>query len=515
MDRRTFLRGVVMGAGAAGLALPRAALAQNATPGSGPYGALDDATADADGVIVPPGFTVRRVAASLEPVPGTDVEWPKFPDGAACFPTPGGGWNYVCNSEIITPRGLGGVTAIEFDANGTIVAARSILSGTSANCAGGPTPWGTWLSCEEFDTTGPEFTTELQPAGMVWETDPTGVESARALPAMGLFQHEAVAIDPVAQVAYLTEDQPDGRLYRFTPAAYPALDAGVLEAAIIDDDAKVSWTPVPDPSAATGSVRSQVPQATIFQGGEGIWYHDDIVYFSTKYDGRIHAIHLSEQRYELVYDQFSFESPVLDGVDNVTVDAGSGDVYIAEDRSDPLEVVIISAEREVAPFARLIGPIHTRSEITGPCFSPDGSRLYFSSQRADGRGMTFEATGPFRGREALRGAASTPVEADAEPASSEPPSPREEATPSHEAVPIAPEATSESAGSVAVPPPTAVIVDGVEASSRLREKNEDGKVDGAGADAGTVVGIGIGVAAAGGLAAWAIRRRSERSTEEA
>ena len=124
---------------------------------------------------------------------------------------PGGGWVMVSNSGTIAPLG-GGVRAIRFDATGAIESATRVLGGTNVNCAGGPTPWGTWLSCEEYDLGDavapvlPGFPFGPGVAGMVWECDPTGATPGTALPALGVFSHEAVAVDPVTNTVYLTED---------------------------------------------------------------------------------------------------------------------------------------------------------------------------------------------------------------------------------------------------------------------------------------------------------------------
>ena len=194
-----------------------AALAAPTEPGLGPYGPLS-VEPDANGLFLPRGFTSRVVAVSGQPVVATSsYEWHPFPDGGATFAARGGGWIYVSNSEIGEPDG--GVGAVRFDARGRVVDAYRILDGTGTNCSGGPTPWGRWLSCEEHSE------------GHVWECDPRRAGQGIERPALGTFVHEGAAVDPVGRAVYLTEDQPDGRLYRFVPTAYPDLTSGQLQAA--------------------------------------------------------------------------------------------------------------------------------------------------------------------------------------------------------------------------------------------------------------------------------------------
>ena len=100
--------------------------------------------ADANGLMLPEGFTSRVIARSgEEPVPGAGYIWHDSPDGGAVFPVDDGGWVYTSNSEIFQPRGLAGAGALRFDDGGNLISAYSILQNTSANCAGGSTPWGT------------------------------------------------------------------------------------------------------------------------------------------------------------------------------------------------------------------------------------------------------------------------------------------------------------------------------------------------------------------------------------
>ena len=148
VDRRAFLRNTTIATGvfAFGPAFWQDALSAPATPGPGPYGAPGAPDA-ATGIAVPAAFTVKEIARGGAVVAGTGYVWHTASDGSGCFPRPGGGWILASNSEV--GGGGGGASAITFAADGTITAAQRILSGTSGNCAGGVTPWGTWLSGEE------------------------------------------------------------------------------------------------------------------------------------------------------------------------------------------------------------------------------------------------------------------------------------------------------------------------------------------------------------------------------
>lgn len=380
MERRQFL---VAGAAAAGSLFLgprfwREALTATAQAGPSPYGPMQPP--DQNGLVLPSEFRSRVIARSLELVPGTLCLWHVAPDGGATFPLADGGWVYVSNSEAPV---AGGASAVTFRPDGAIRSAYPILLRTSLNCAGAPTPWGTWLSCEEH-----EF-------GQVWECDPFGPSQGVVRPALGVFVHEAAAVDPIGRRVYMTEDRPDGRLYRFTPVQYPSLLEGQLEVARVrgpGPGGEVDWLPVPNPSGMPAT-RTQVPESTPFNGGEGAWYDSGVVYFTTKGDNRVWMYTVTGSRLDILYDDDNSADAPLHGVDNVTV-SPSGDLYVAED-GDNMQICIISRERVVAPFLEVVG--HGESEITGPAFTPAGDRLYFSSQRgASGLGVTYEVTGPFR-----------------------------------------------------------------------------------------------------------------------
>ena len=331
---------------------------------------------------VPRGFRPRIVARSSHISAGEwGHPWHSAPDGGGCIDAGDGGWIYVSNCE---GAHRGGASALRFDARGTVVDSYPVLTGTLHNCAGGVTPWGTWLSCEEINR------------GLVWECDPFGKAPGVPLPALGVCEHESAAVDPLTGNIYLTEDEKDGRLYRFSPSEWipgtrPDLSRGALEMACVRDG-RVSWVKVPDPTAESSPLRKQVSDSTAFRGGEGIALEGRMLRFTSKWDNRIWQLNLHDDSLE-VFDHLPGPAKRVDNL----VHTPNGEVLIAEDGSG---MRILYYPRNMAPPVTLVRlPEHRESEITGIAFDPAGRRLYFSSQRGstgrDRDGLTFEVAGDF------------------------------------------------------------------------------------------------------------------------
>lgn len=402
LSRRQLLRSSVLAAGAVGLAVATDWFWPGLARASGADRFGDLLPPDDNGLMLPAGFSSRVVAVTGRAVGTTSYIWHTDPDGGATFAASDGGWIYVSNQE--TRSGAGGVSAIRFSSDGAIADAYSILSGTDNNCAGGPTPWGAWLSCEETID------------GRVFECDPQTPGSQGSVAAgLGTFQHEAAAVDPVQQTVYLTEDETDGLFYRFTPNRYPDLQSGTLAAAEILDPMGqgpiqpgqkrgLAWHTIAQANPSRGGIqnathppveeratRYQAQLATAFNGGEGCWAHGRRVYFSTKGDNRVWVMNSETNEIEILYDLATSSMPELSNADNLFV-TPDGDVYAAEDPGN-LQIVALTRSGNVKPIVQVTGQMGT--EITGPALSPDGSRLYFSSQRNPG--TTYEVLGPFLG----------------------------------------------------------------------------------------------------------------------
>lgn len=323
--------------------------------------------------------------------------------------------------------GLGGTTTIVYDTRAQRAEAHWLsLAGTIRDCAGGPTPWGSWISCEE--TTDRRGGAMERDHGYNFEVPAAAdkLVDARPLTAMGRFNHEAVAVHEASGAVYQTEDRGDGLFYRFLPAkpgklaaggrlqalairALPSADARNWQARLLEpgEPVEVRWIDLEDVESPKDELREQGFQngAARFARGEGIWTDGDDIYFACTNGGEAESGQIF--RYTVGENEgrrgekpgrleLFLESPdrrLLEYADNLTV-APWGDLVLCEDGRGVDHVIGVTPDAKVYQLAR---NARDDGEFAGACFSPDGSTLFVNIQ---GQGLTLAITGPWNRRSA-------------------------------------------------------------------------------------------------------------------
>jgi uncharacterized protein len=446
LGRRGLLRA---GAGAAALAAlgPLEALGARSAgaaplsrrPSSADYGALrpvKDQTTGLELLALPKGFEYLTygwtgdVMANGNPTPGNH-------DGMGAFRRTDGKVAIVRNHELsgyagafTTPaydaNAAGGTTTLTFDPDsGAFLETMPSLGGTIRNCAGGTTPWGSWLTCEETSEVGPDGTRH----GYVFEVPHDGVGTGVALKAMGRFSHEATCMDPSTGIVYLTEDATPSGLYRFLPASPGDLVAGGrLQMLEIENggvsystytdptgtEYRTDWVDIDNPDFAPGELRlaiqGQLKGGAVFRRLEGAWWGNERAYFVSTNGGPAGQGQVFEYDPRSEYMRVLIASPsagVLNNPDNLCVSPRGG-IVLCED-GDGLEYLHgLTTDGEVFPFAlntvvipaggvpgKSVSPgTYTGSEWAGSVFEPKNGNWLFANLQSPG--ITFAITGPWR-----------------------------------------------------------------------------------------------------------------------
>lgn len=451
VHRRAFLRGALgVGAGAV-LAGPFSALATRAaaaSPAGGPghgrghgrrhgdggYGPLHpvrDETTGLELIKLPRGFQYMTFGWCNDRMSdGTPT--PSLHDGMAAFRRgrhvhlvrnheQGAGTPFAPDGAVYDQAAGGGTTTLVFDPHrGRLVESYASLSGTIRNCAGGPTPRGTWLTCEE--------TTDIVGGvrhGYVFEVPASGTADPVPIVGMGRFSHEATATDPRTGIVYETEDAGSSALYRYVPNDPDDLHAGgVLQAMALEGttdtiqwttgtSARARWVTVDNPDWGPGEpscwAQASAKGAARISRGEGAWYGNGVIYVVSTDGGPARQGQVFA--YDPVAETFTcvFASPsadVLNAPDNICVSPRGG-IVLCEDGDGREYLHGLTPDGEIFRFAEnnVVLPSRfertkgyagdfTGSEWAGATFEPqDGDWLFVNLQSP---GITFAITGPWR-----------------------------------------------------------------------------------------------------------------------
>ena len=446
LNRRDFL-GRASIFGAAAFAAPLEALwgrissprpAPWQSPGYGPLAPVADQASGLQLLELPRGFRYLTFGWTGDPLEGGKFT-PGAHDGMAAFAGENGRVVLIRNHEesggptfdeslSYDDSAAGGTTTIEFDpVKGAVISSRASLAGTARNCAGGPAPWGSWLTCEESLAEPGERSRYQKKHGYIFEVPLRGRASRDPLKDMGRFNHEAVAVDPATSIVYETEDAGTAGLYRFIPKMPRELaKGGRLEMLAIDGRPRfdtrsgqktgveypVSWVRIDDPDRAheAGTDGRGCYAQGLAHGGatfarlEGAWYGGGKIFVTATSGGaakmgQVWELDPVRERLRLV-----FESPgetTLAMCDNICVSPRGG-LVLCEDGPGTSHVRGLTLDGRIFPFARnnmLIAPGQGRrpgdfrgAEFAGATFSPDGQWLFVNVQDP---GVTFAITGPW------------------------------------------------------------------------------------------------------------------------